>query len=351
MNSLNLFKKIKSPRVFYFVLFLLSNIRCEAEEVVTSIAFGSCLKETRPQPIWESVIDSKPDVFVLLGDNIYGDTRDMDKLRERWKRFGAIEGFQKLRSNSRLLAIWDDHDYGENDAGAEFPAKFESQKVFLDFLNEPEDSRRRKSPGIYDCLTLGPEGKRVQFILLDTRFFRTSLKKETIRITGKGPYGPNYSDKAEILGKEQWSWLEQKLNEPAEIRIIASSIQVLSITHGWETWGNFPKERQRLLNLLSKVKGRVIIISGDRHSAEISKLKDEFPYPLLDITSSAMNQRQRPNVEENSYRIGERYFNENFGFLQIGWEQNEITITASIRDLDGKMRIAHKVNYSMSVKQ
>ena len=158
MNSLNLFKK--QNILEFLILFYFSNICCQAEEVITSIAFGSCLKETRTQPIWESVIDSKPDVFVLLGDNIYGDTRDMDKLREKWKRFGVIEGFQKLRSNSRLLAIWDDHDYGENDAGAEYPAKFESQKIFLDFLNEPEDSKRRKSPGIYDCLTLGPERKR-----------------------------------------------------------------------------------------------------------------------------------------------------------------------------------------------
>ena len=60
-----------------------------------------------------------------------------------------------------------------------------------------------------------------------------------------------------------------------------------------------------------------------------------------------MNQRQRPNVEENGYRIGEKYFNENFGLLQIGWEQNEISITASIRDLEGKTRIAHQVNYSI----
>ena len=54
---------------------------CKAEKPVEAIAFGSCLKQTRPQPIWESVRASKPDVFVLLGDNIYGDTRDMEKLR------------------------------------------------------------------------------------------------------------------------------------------------------------------------------------------------------------------------------------------------------------------------------
>ena len=88
-------------------------------------------------------MDSKPDVFVLLGDKDEVIT-DMDGLREKWNRFGAIEGFQKLRSNPLSLAIWDDHDYGENDAGAEYPAKVASQKIFLDFLNEPERFEKKK---------------------------------------------------------------------------------------------------------------------------------------------------------------------------------------------------------------
>ena len=154
---------------------------CKAEKPVEAIAFGSCLKQTRPQPIWESVRASKPDVFVLLGDNIYGDTRDMEKLKSRWATFGAFPEFKKLRSDCRLLAIWDDHDYGENDAGREFPQKAESQQIFLDFLGEPKDSERRKTPGIYDSVTIGPKGKRVQFILLDTRYFRSPLKRRQKR--------------------------------------------------------------------------------------------------------------------------------------------------------------------------
>ena len=107
----------------------------EAEQKeIETIAFGSCLKQNRPQPIWESVLSKKPDIFVLLGDNIYGDTRDMQKLKNKWNEFSSVPGFKKLRKNSRVLAIWDDHDYGENDAGKEFPKKVESQNIFLDFL-------------------------------------------------------------------------------------------------------------------------------------------------------------------------------------------------------------------------
>ena len=183
MIAPNLFKYLKNVNLIYY--FLLSALYCVGNKPITTIAFGSCLKETRPQPIWESVVDVKPDIFVLLGDNIYGDTSYMRKLREKWNKFNSIEGFQKLRTNCRLLAVWDDHDYGENDAGLEYPQKAESQQIFLDFLNEPRDSVRRKSPGIYESIILGPDGKRVQFILLDTRYFRTSLKRALKRKSKK----------------------------------------------------------------------------------------------------------------------------------------------------------------------
>ena len=342
------FQKLK--KFCYFSIYLLSCNYCASEELITSIAFGSCLKETRPQPIWKSVVDVKPDVFVLLGDNIYGDTRDMAKLRAKWKKFNSIEEFQKLRSTSRLLAVWDDHDYGENDAGLEYPYKSESQQIFLDFLYEPRDSMRRKSPGIYDSITLGPDGKRVQFILLDTRYFRTPLRRAVIRKKGNGPYEPNDSNKAELLGIDQWKWLEQKLRVPSELKIIASSIQVLSSNHGWETWGNFPKDKARLLNLLKNTKSASIVLSGDRHSAEISRLDVVNSLPLLDITSSAMNQRQRPNTEKNIHRIGEKYFKENFGHIEIDWSATKPIVKVSIRDLEGKVQLQHQIDYNIPKK-
>ncbi len=317
----------------------------QAEKPLSVIAFGSCLQEKRPQPIWEGVLSTKPDLFVLLGDNIYGDTRDMAKLKAKWSVFAEKPGFRKLRESCRLLAIWDDHDYGENDAGIEYPKKVESQQIFLDFLGEPKDSVRRKTPGIYDTVTIGPEGKRVQFILLDTRYFRTALKRAPNREKGKGPYGPNESSKAEVLGKAQWEWLKKALREPAEIRIIASSIQVVSTTHGWEAWGNFPKERERFLELLKKTKANgVIILSGDRHAAEISRLDGVLPYPLFDVTASAMNQTLRPDNEENPHRIGDRYFKENFGLLKIDWSKPKPSITMEIRGLKGNVARSAQVS-------
>ena len=97
MIHLLLFKKKIYLLLFAFGLFLASKIGFATEQIISSIAFGSCLKETRPQPIWNSVNKYQPDVFILLGDNIYGDTAEVDKLREKWNRFELIKGFQKLR--------------------------------------------------------------------------------------------------------------------------------------------------------------------------------------------------------------------------------------------------------------
>ena len=338
--------KLKTVSLF-LLTFVAGSIH--GQKAIEVIAFGSCLKETRPQPIWEAVLEANPDVFVMLGDNIYGDTRDMVKLRQKWRTLDEVPGFRRLRSECRLLAIWDDHDYGENDAGASYPKKVESQEAFLDFLNEPEDSPRRKTPGIYDAQIIGPPEKRVQFILLDTRYFRTALLRNPSRKRGQGPYMPNPDPKARILGPEQWKWLKDQLLKPAEIRVIASSIQVLSIHHGWETWGNFPKERDRLLKLIKTTKANgVVFLSGDRHSAEISKLDVGVPYPILDATASAMNQRQKPVEEYNPYRISKHYFNENFGLMKINWSGNIPNISLQIMDLEGKLVDSRKVVFSES---
>jgi len=86
-------------------------------------------------------------------------------------------------------------------------------------------------------------------------------------------------------------------------------------------------------------------LSGDRHSAEISKLDDTLPYPLFDVTSSAMNQTQRPQEEANPDRIGKRYFDENFGLLKIDWTQAFPQVSIEIRDLKGKVVRAAMVEF------
>ena len=124
----------------------------------------------------------------------------------------------------------------------------------------------------------------MQVILLDTRFFRSDLKTGPRRVGG--PYYPDNNPDLTMLGSAQWLWLEKQLQQPAEIRIVVSSIQFAPTAAGQETWANLPQEKQRFLDLLTKTNASgVMIVSGDRHWSEFSRITEELAYPLYDFTS------------------------------------------------------------------
>jgi alkaline phosphatase D len=210
----------------------------------------------------------------------------------------------------------------------------ESQKLLLDFLDEPEDSPRRKQAGVYVSYTYGPIGKQVKVILLDGRYHRESPGKN-----------------ADTLGADQWKWLEHELtSSTADVNLIGSGIQVLSSEHRFEKWANFPKAKQRLLDLIASSRARnVILLSGDRHFGEISCLQDNrLGYPLYDITSSGLTHYAESAFknlyydfqhETNPLRRGAVYVGLNFGALTIQWDNSPRTVTLQIRDVNNAARV------------
>ncbi|KAK7276526.1 hypothetical protein RIF29_17667 [Crotalaria pallida] len=340
---------------------------------VSRIAFGSCRNQSAPQPIWNAVVDFHPQIFIWLGDNIYGDIKRPFKLfgKERtigpWKnapRFipsseeemeakyrkaKSNPGYAQLKENAEVIGTWDDHDYGLNDAGKEFHRKIINQKLLLDFLDEPQDSPRRKQAGVYASYKYGPAGRDVQIILLDTRYHRD-------------PVGSDGT----ILGNSQWSWLERELKGPATaITIIGSSIQVISNLSAtvrplfsMESWAHFPKERDRLFKLIADSKrGGVFFISGDVHFGEITRYDCAVGYPLYDVTSSGVTQSvegvvppfmhslvrfvawltpstmrvKGPNCKYKSCVYGQP----NFGTIEIDWDSHPVTLKLKVRDKNG----------------
>jgi len=296
----------------------------------------------------------KPDLFVFLGDNIYADTKDARVMAGKYRELDKSSLFQRLLKTCPVVAIWDDHDYGKNDAGADYIMKETSRQLFLDFWGVPEDSPRRKHPGIYDSMLFGPENRRVQLILLDTRYFRSPLRRNpdwSAKHGSKdrtGPYLPAEDEKATILGAEQWEWLADQLRTPARVRIIASSIQVLAQFNGWESWANFPLEKARLLRLLRETRAEgVLFISGDRHFAELSVYPRQGFYPLHELTSSGLNIRFPDEIpSENAFRAGPYYLKENFGMVHIHWERNDPLIELTIFDEKGSRKISTMLSLS-----
>ena len=314
---------------------------------LTRIGFGSCIKQQNPAPLFDNILDYKPELFLYIGDNIYGDTDDMAVLRAKYKTLGDKAGFRSIQQSAVVLATWDDHDYGVNDGGAGFKKRKESQQLFSEFWKDAPDSPRRGRAGVYDSHVFGPSGQRIQVILLDTRYFRSDLKKGERRVGG--PYYPNDDPKATMLGESQWQWLEEQLRVPAELRIVVSSIQLLPAAAGQETWANLPLERSRFMKLVTKTKANgVFVISGDRHWAEFSQITEGVPYPLYDFTSSSINQRHgRGTPTENPHRLLDRTFHEeNFGTIDVDWSGKDPKVTVSIVDLDGQKQLSHSFRLS-----
>jgi alkaline phosphatase D len=301
----------------------------------TVICFGSCNKTDKPQIMFDAVAANNPNLWIWLGDIIYADTTDMKVLARMYKGLKTNPSYKKLREKAQIIGVYDDHDYGANDAGKDFPKKKQSKKCLMDFLDVPMRAMVRQREGAYVSYTFGKAPQTVKVILLDTRYFRDSLQPDP---TKQRRYIPNTT--GDMLGEAQWKWLENELrNSRANLNIIGTSIQVIADDHGHEKWGNFPNCRKRLLQLITQTKPKnLLILSGDRHMAEISKMDiTGLPYPLYDFTSSGLTHIRSGTSETNRHRVGDLIIKKNFGLLKIQWTGDKPTVTMQVRGLQNEL--------------
>lgn len=298
------------------------------------IGFGSCNKINMPQ-LWTEVNANNPNIWVWLGDIIYADTSDMKALAAHYKRLKTNPEYKKLRSKAQVIGVYDDHDYGINDGCKDYPFKKGAKKCLMDFLDVPMNSPLRKREGAYSSYTFGSGNQRIKVIVMDTRYFRDPLEPDP---TKQRRYIPNTT--GDMLGEAQWKWLEKELRtSQANLNILCSSVQVIADDHGHEKWGNFPNARKRLLTLISQTKPKnLLILSGDRHMTEVSKMEMQgLPYPLYDFTSSGMTHIRSGTSEPNKYRVGEMIVKKNFGILKIYWVNDKPVVTMQARGVKNEL--------------
>lgn len=325
------------------------------------IAFGSCLRQWAPQPVLQSIVKAQPDAFIFMGDNVYSDVgpyrqqAEPQRIGSAYSDLAFSPDFKQFsaavrQQNIHLAATWDDHDYGVNDGGADYPFKQASKGYFAAFFGLDE-SRLGEAfgPGVYHSQYVNSAGLSVQLILLDTRSFRSPLKRSAGACAPTGIVANN-ADDATVLGETQWQWLKSELEKPADLRLIASSIQLLASEHCFEKWANFPQERRRFFQLIKDTGAEaVVLLSGDRHLGEISRYQaSTLNYPLYEVTSSGLNSALPSNSpaskEPNALRVGgNNLLLDNFGVVEIRVDNGDTLLALQLRDSEGNIRREERV--------
>lgn len=300
---------------------------------VYRIAFGSCNKHNRSQLIWERISNSDPDLWIWLGDIVYADTRNMRRMARKYQLQKNSPGYRALAEKVPVIGTWDDHDFGQNGAYKYYPYKKESQQIFLDFMNEPADSPRRKQEGVYASYRFGSGDRSIKIILLDERYFRDRP-----------------GENSDMLGEAQWAWLEKELSDhSSQITFLGTSTQIVGRDHFHDKWADFPKAEKRLFELIKKsgIKN-LVILAGDRHFGEISRYTDApVGYPLYEITSSGLTHYKNRfwqdlfSLQNNRYSLTGPFYNLNYGILDVDFNKGQIM--AYICNKNGNIQLKQEI--------
>ena len=291
-----------------------------------SIAFASCIKDFKPR-IWQSLADKKPDIILLLGDNIYiaDEYKELRLLEELYAANFSPTLVSELLSRTPTFAIWDDHDFGLNNSDSSFPFKSTTLKAFRgQWPNLPGPDNLKESIAFKISLDF------MDILMTDNRTYRVHSRNESERV---------------YFGDKQLRWIEAELDKSNKpLTIIASGNSLFPITDSPESFRNVPGERRRLIYAINRSSSKVIAISGDLHHALVSK----HGHPeknIYEVTSSPLTAPFRSMRDGQSSPAVQGVFAEdnNFGMLRIDHSENKLKIQAQIFDSHGNAAIDYKI--------
>jgi len=300
------------------------------------LALGSCVyvnEEEFDRPgkgyggdyqVFESIRSSNPDLMLWLGDNTYyreADAFTWNGLLHRNTHTRSLKEMQPLLASTNNYAIWDDHDFGLNDAVGTWIYKDKAKEAFKLFWANPSFGNSE-----LEGITSNFYFNDVQFYLLDNRWFRT----------------PKYdSSRRKMLGKTQMEWLISELKaSKSQYKFIAVGGQMLSSAMVYENFSNFPEERNYLLRRLSEenISG-VVFLTGDRHHSEFSVLElangeKVYDFTVSPLTSSVSNVADK---EQNAHRLeGSLIQSRGFGLIDVSGPFGKRSLNFQLLDSDGQ---------------
>ncbi len=287
--------------------------------------------------IFESIADEEADLMLWLGDNVYlreVDWNSRSGFLSRYTHTRSIPEMQRLLATSHNYAIWDDHDYGPNDATSCFIHKDFSLEAFQLFW-----ANNGYGLGGKPSITGMFQYNDIDFFLLDNRSFRTANNLK--------------GDKKTVLGGKQIDWLIQALlASNSHFKVVALGGQLISYVDKFENYAQYEDERLEILERIEQnnIEG-VIFLTGDRHSGELSTITLENGSILYDMTSSPLTSRAYDHSHENNKsRVEDSAYGErNYGSIEVKGTMAERYLILNLKSVDGKTIWTHRINHDYTM--
>lgn len=270
--------------------------------------------------IFRAITAQNPDFMLWLGDNVYlreADWNSRSGILYRYTHTRSLPELQPLLALCPHYAIWDDHDFGPNDADRGFWARNVTREAFTLFWANPSYGVPSAPEGITTFFEWGD----ADFFLLDNRTYRAPNKRST--------------GERSFLGTAQLEWLIDALKSSrATFKFVACGSQILNPSPGFENFINYAAERETLLKRIEQENiWGVIFLTGDRHFSEISVLTLPNGQKVYDITSSPLTAspfREAPQRDGNPLRMeGTLTPERNFLLLSVSGPEKDRQLTVS----------------------
>jgi alkaline phosphatase D len=292
------------------------------EPCIVRIGFGHSLRGEGAQTIWDAIGAKKPDLFVLMGDNIYSNSTEPNKQRSMYLQFRADRHFRAFGATTPIYAVWDDHDYGLDNSDRTQPDKERSLKTFNEVWANPKRQAFYPS-GIWTRFTVGS----AEFFLLDVRYHRSP---------NQDPDGPTKT----MLGVEQFSWLKKSLTHSSAVFKFPVSGSSWNCG-GPEAWNHrFKCEYDTLLaHIAAKRIGGVILLGGDQHACKIA-VRPRQSWNGYDLHEWMAGQLW------NSKKDREKGYFRAFGLITVSTKEEPATARLEFFDLHGQPHQGRRILYT-----
>lgn len=281
--------------------------------------------------------DGLPHFMLWLGDNLYfrpkgqflanADYSSVERMEARYREVREKQMFQKLFAATHHYAIWDDHDYGPNDADKTFRFKADALRLFRQYWPNP-DMGSADLPGTWTKFV----HQDAEFFLLDDRTYRDNEKAEAS--ASKAMFGP-----------EQMQWLKQSLkSSKATFKLVANGSQMLSEhdNGSHSGWHSYQAERDAFFDWLARERiPGLVFLSGDRHNTQVFRQNLAGAEPVYEFSCSpftsrlyGLDKRERVNPRLVKELVVEQ---RNYGTLEFAGAGASRTIIARCFDANAKL--------------